>query len=87
MKGVDKIEKDIKRINGVLKKDSDIQFGIITFFINKYYKDDVVTKTETFIKENIFDRIDYKNKKLYYQSIIKENNEIGYAVTILFKKP
>ena len=68
MKGVDKIEKDIKRINGVLKKDSDIQFGIITFFINKYYKDDVVTKTETFIKENIFDRIDYKNKKLYYQS-------------------
>jgi len=87
--GVAKIQGDVKRIINILQKKSDIEFGIITFFIKKSYKNNLIQNTEKFITENIFNNIEIPNnlkKTLQMEYLSEKDNLAAYSVIILFKK-
>jgi hypothetical protein len=88
------IKEDIDRIITVLNKDSTLEFGICTFYIDNHYekgdaKKKLFKKIENIIKE-IKEYIEKSslildwNYKLIYEE--KEDKDIAYSVCVMIKK-
>jgi hypothetical protein len=87
------IQEDLNRIYAILKKDSDIEFGITTFYIDRHYDSgDASNKIENRIKNEFLEAIeeeaDGKNFKILweYLNIIDEETDAAFAVAIMIYK-
>ena len=88
-----KIEEDLERIYAVLKKDSDIEFGITAFYIYRYFEKgnaniEIEKRIEDEFKEDIKKEALKKGFKIKY--LIKEikatNNDAAYAIAFMIHK-
>jgi hypothetical protein len=84
------IQEDLDRIYSILKKESDIEFGITTFYIYKYDKNKTANKEIIkLIKKEFFEKIkeeaNYYNfkTKCKYLEIIDEDTDAAYAVAVM----
>ena len=88
------IKDDIDRIITILNKDSTLEFGICTFYIDNRYekgnaKEKLLKKIEKIIEEikkyleNSSLTIDWKHKLIYEE---KEDKDTAYSVCIMIKK-
>lgn len=89
----DNLEEDLNRIYGLLKKSSDIEFGVTTFYIDRNYKKGNANKTlETRIENEFIEKIKievlsqgFKYKWIYDEILSNENNS-AYAVAFMIYK-
>jgi len=89
----DNLEDDLNRIYGLLKKSSDIEFGITTFYIDRNYKNGNATKTlERRINNEFIEKIkievlshNFKYKPLCKEILSDENNS-AFAVALMIYK-
>jgi hypothetical protein len=86
----DHIQEDLDRIYSILQKDSDIEFGITTFYIDNHYDSgNASKKIENRIKEEFLEKIkeeaNYYNfkTKCKYLEIIDEDTDAAYAVAVM----
>ena len=87
------IKDDLKRIIGILKKKSDIELGVITFYIEKEYKNQNASQkiknriNKKFIKqiEKIAKKEKLKTHKKY-KKILNEETNSAFAVAIMLYK-
>ena len=88
------IKDDIDRIIIILNKDSTLEFGVCTFYIDNRYekgnaKEKLLKKIEKIIEEikkyleNSSLAIDWKYKLIYEE---KEDKDTAYSVCIMIKK-
>ena len=89
----EQIQEDLERIYGILEKESDIEFGISTFYIDRYYESgNAKEKLETRIQNEFIEPIEGECKekgfvvKYNTQNIIMEDNQGAYAVAIMICK-
>ena len=87
--GIGKIEKDIVRIQDILnrkKNKSKIEFGIVTFYIDRGYKKGKAKSKVIKKIESIYKDIDSDMCDLYYR-VHSENDDLDAwgSVCILFK--
>ena len=87
------IQKDLDRIYAILKKESDIKFGITTFYIDRHYETGKANKKiKERIKKEFFIPItqeaEEKNYKVLckYSQIVNENVDAAFAVAIMIYK-
>jgi hypothetical protein len=88
--GFEKIKEDIDRIIELLKKDSSIEFGITTFYIDRHYesgnsKEKVQKKIESIVDE-IVKYVNPFSVYYDYKNIIDENIDAAFAVSIMIKR-
>ena len=91
--GVDNIrdiKKDVDRIIGILEKESDIQLGVVTFYMFGYYKsknpfealneklEDIVNELSKISKDN---NLNFKEK---FEIISQDEETIEVAVACMF---
>ncbi len=85
-------QEDVDRIIEVLKKDSDIQFGISTFYIENNYKGEAETKMEHRIETLFQQTKEYLKeyapnlKAIYDKNIYEEGDDVRASVAILIKR-
>jgi len=89
----DNLEDDLNRIYGLLKKSSDIEFGITTFYIDRNYKNGNATKTlETRINNEFIEKIKIEvlsqnfKYKPRYKKILSDENNSAFAVALMIYK-
>ncbi len=88
------IQEDLDRIYAILKKDSTIEFGVVTFYIDRHFTSGYATKKiETRIKEKFLEEIQkethsksLKMKKKTKQVIDNSDIDAAYAVAIMIYK-
>jgi len=88
------IQEDIDRIIEILKKESDLQFAISTFYMDRYYENkiDIVGIYEKKIKKIFNDTVEYLDKKLtsyeitWQRKIVAEDDKnVRAGVVFLIK--
>ena len=88
--GINKIDKDIRRVQSIVnqkKKDSRMQFGIVTFYIDRNYKNgDAKSKIIKTI-EKIYKEVKSDKCDLYYR-VHSANDDLDAwgSVCLLFRK-
>jgi len=86
------IKDDLERIIGILKKKSDIELGVITFYIDHHYEKDASKEIEKRINEEFIEKIEKiadkeKLKTTWeYEEIIDEETDAAFAVAIMLYK-
>ena len=89
----DSLQEDLDRIYGLLKKSSDMEFGVTTFYIDRNYKKGNANKIlEDRIKSEFIKKIKEEslNKNLKckwkYKEILSDENNSSYAVALMIYK-
>jgi len=89
---IEHIIKDINRILGILEKDSNIELGVISFYMYGYYKsknplETLMKRVKTIFKEvkEIGDNNKYKLKKRV-EEIVHDDETAELAVAIMLHK-
>ena len=87
------IEKDLERIYAVLKKDSDIEFGVVAFYIDRHFKsgnaeENIRKRIEEKFKINIEKEASEKGFKAKHRvkKIEERDNDAAYAVAFMIYK-
>ena len=84
------IKEDIDRIIEILKKDSSIEFGVTTFYIDRHYEvKNPETEIENKIKKIAEEIEEYiKPNSLYYDYnlISKNENNAAFSVAMMIKR-
>jgi len=85
-----RIKEDIDRILELLKKDSSIEFGITTFYIDRYYETkDPEKEVENRINKIIQEIENYIGEcNLYYdyKLIMKDKHNAAFSVAVMIKR-
>ena len=90
--GLAYIQKDINRVLGILEKKSDIELGVISFYMDRHYENGhPVERLEKNIKEilNSLEKIAKENNLKYrwiYDEIEHINNDVAFAVAFMLYK-
>ena len=69
------IQEDLDRIYGILEKESDIEFGVTTFYIDRH-----------FVNGNAKEKIEYRIENEFKRNIEEEVLGKGFRVKQLIKK-
>ena len=86
------ILNDVNRILGILEKDSDIELGIVTFYIDRHYEaKNPREELEKRIKEILKNLEEIANQhnlkyKWFYEEIEYTNNDAAFGVAFMFHK-
>lgn len=89
---INHIFDDVNRILGLLEKDSDIELGVISFYIDRHYETkNPIEKVEEKIKEIIKELEEIANKhnlkyKWVYEEIEHTDNDAAFGVAFMFYK-
>ena len=89
---INHILDDVNRILGILEKDSDIELGVITFYIDRHYETkNPIEELEERIKKIIKDLEKIANKhnlkyKWIYEEIKHTDNDAAFGVAFMFYK-
>ncbi len=86
------ILNDVNRILGILEKDSDIELGIVTFYIDRHYEaKNPREELEKRIKEILKNLEEIANQhnlkyKWFYEEIEYTDNDAAFGVAFMFHK-
>jgi len=88
------IQEDLDRIYGILEKESDIEFGVITFYIDRHFKNgNAKIKLEKRIKEEFEEKIKneasnkgFKVMEPLHKAIKITKSDAAFAVAFMVHK-